>query len=102
MRKLEEEIIEKFTKKFVRDDGLMDKYGFLKNGEQCYLARAIEEFIRQELLSYRREIEKTVVEAVGEMEKPVDDWSGRDSVRAIRNGLRQQILDKLKLINNEK
>jgi len=97
MGKLEDKIIEKFNDYYGKNNST-GFYKYVSTNEQ----NAIKSFFRQELLSYRREIEKTVVEAVGEMEKPVDDWSGRDSVRAIRNGLRQQILDKLKLINNEK
>jgi hypothetical protein len=51
-----------FDKKFVRDDGLMDKYGFDEHGEQDMLAPIIKSFIRQLL----QEQKKKFKEALGE------------------------------------
>lgn len=65
---IEEKIIEEFDKKFVRDDGLMDKYTYEYAGiddfEGITMAEAIKIFFRQKFSLHRQEVEKETRERV--------------------------------------
>ena len=50
----------RFDDKFVRDDGLMDKYSYLDNGDECVMADAIKEFIKDEKKKWVEEVESEV------------------------------------------
>lgn len=50
----------RFDDKFVRDDGLMDKYSYLDNGDECVMADAIKEFIKDEKKKWVEEVIKKV------------------------------------------
>ena len=47
---------ERFRKKFVRDDGLMDKYHYDKTGDPDFMADVILTFFHQEIKAFAEEM----------------------------------------------
>lgn len=70
MKSKTENWIKEFDEKFVRDDGLMDKYGFYDNGEEDYLANVIKKFISQLLKSQKQDLIKKLA---GQLKKELAD-----------------------------
>src|SRR3989304_7257931 len=102
MGKLEDKIIYKKIKDIIGEFQFFLNHPN-KGFDILQTSQKIHDLLRQELLSYRREIIKEILKALGEMEDEGENSAtGRGSVTyknahaIVRNEFRKQILDKLK------
>jgi len=83
-----------FDKLFVRDDGLMDKYGWDEHGGQDVMANFIKSFIRSLLLSQHTQDMKAFKKAIPEkLTDATTTWG--EVGNAGWNACRQKVLTKI-------